>query len=204
MWETWVRSLCWEDPLEKEMAPHSSTLAWKIPWTEEPGGLQSTGSQRVGHDWVTSLHSIPSKGRGVEKGGHLQRCLDGWHHTSDGSQWGIWDQHIIHICWSKRGKSRRLENFFLVCAGEAAPFWRIWSRHVLSNTSPSYPWTCLIFFNILEAPWGQGPCPPRLFSPSAQLRAQGTVIVRGEVGWDTRAWSPCRLGLLVPGPRLET
>ena len=48
--ETWVRSLGWEDPLEKEMATHSSTLAWKIPWTEEPGGLQSMGSQRVVHD----------------------------------------------------------------------------------------------------------------------------------------------------------
>ena len=43
---------------EKEMAPHSSTLAWKIPWTEEPGRLQSMGSQRVGHDWATSLHSL--------------------------------------------------------------------------------------------------------------------------------------------------
>ena len=50
MWETWVRSLGWEDPLEKEMAIHSSTLAWKIPWTEEPGRLQSRGLQRVGHD----------------------------------------------------------------------------------------------------------------------------------------------------------
>ena len=48
--ETRVQSLGWEDPLEKEMAPHSSTLAWKIPWTEEPGGLQSMGSQRVGHN----------------------------------------------------------------------------------------------------------------------------------------------------------
>ena len=45
MWETRVRSLGWEDPLEKEMTTHSSTLAWKIPWTEEPGGLQSMGSQ---------------------------------------------------------------------------------------------------------------------------------------------------------------
>ena len=45
-----VRSLGWEDPLEKEMATHSSTLAWRIPWMEEPGGLQSMGSQRVGHD----------------------------------------------------------------------------------------------------------------------------------------------------------
>ena len=48
--ETRVPSLGREDPLEKEMAPHSSTLAWKIPWTEEPGRLQSMGSQRVGHD----------------------------------------------------------------------------------------------------------------------------------------------------------
>ena len=48
--ETWVRSLGHEDPLEKEMATHSSTLAWNIPWMEEPGGLQSMGPLRVGHD----------------------------------------------------------------------------------------------------------------------------------------------------------
>ena len=50
MQETRVQFLGWEDPLEKEMATHSSTLAWKIPWTEEPDRLQSIGSQRVGHD----------------------------------------------------------------------------------------------------------------------------------------------------------
>ena len=50
MWETQVRSLDWEDPLEKQMAIHSSTTAWKIPWTEEPGRLQSMGLQRFGHD----------------------------------------------------------------------------------------------------------------------------------------------------------
>ena len=50
MRETWVQSLGQEDPLEKEMATHSSILAWKIPWTEEPGRLQSMESQRVGHD----------------------------------------------------------------------------------------------------------------------------------------------------------
>ena len=53
--DTWVRSLDQEDPLEKEMATHSSILAWKIPWTEEPGRLQSMGSHRVGHDWATLL-----------------------------------------------------------------------------------------------------------------------------------------------------
>ena len=55
MWESRVRLLGWEDPLEKERATHSSTLAWRIPWTEEPGRLQPMGSQRVGHNWATSL-----------------------------------------------------------------------------------------------------------------------------------------------------
>ena len=50
MQETWVRFLGWEDPLEKGMATLFSVLAWRIPWTEEPGGLQSMGLQRVGHD----------------------------------------------------------------------------------------------------------------------------------------------------------
>ena len=54
-WETQVWSLGWEDLLEKETATHSSTLAWKIPWTEDPGRLQSMRSPRVGYDWVTSL-----------------------------------------------------------------------------------------------------------------------------------------------------
>ena len=55
MWETQVLSLGWEGLLEREMATHSSILAWKIPWMEEPGGLQSMALQRVGHDRVTSL-----------------------------------------------------------------------------------------------------------------------------------------------------
>ena len=50
MWEIWVQSLGREDPREKEMATHFNILAWKIPWTEEPGELQTMGSQRVGHD----------------------------------------------------------------------------------------------------------------------------------------------------------
>ena len=58
MQETWVQSLGWEDPLEKEMATHSSILSWKIPWTEEPGRLQNTGSQRVGHDRATEYTHI--------------------------------------------------------------------------------------------------------------------------------------------------
>ena len=61
MRETQVRSLGREDPLEKEMAIHSSITAWKIPWTEEPGRLQSMGSQRVGHDWAASLSLSPCR-----------------------------------------------------------------------------------------------------------------------------------------------
>ena len=53
--ETWVQSLGWEDSLEKQRATHSSILVWRIPWREEPGRLQSMGSQRVGQEWVTSL-----------------------------------------------------------------------------------------------------------------------------------------------------
>ena len=56
MQETWVQSLGREDPLEKGMATHSSILAWRIPWTENPGGLQLLGLQRVGHDWVTNTN----------------------------------------------------------------------------------------------------------------------------------------------------
>ena len=61
MWEIWVWSLGWEDPLKEGMATHSSTLAWRIPWTEVPGRLQSLALQRVGHDWAikhTSVHWV--------------------------------------------------------------------------------------------------------------------------------------------------
>ena len=58
--ETWIWSLGQEEPLEEEMATHSSILAWRIPWTEKSGGLQPRGSQRVGHDWAgTSVHPWP-------------------------------------------------------------------------------------------------------------------------------------------------
>ena len=58
MQETQVQSLIQKEPLEKEMASHSSILAWEIPWTEEPGGLQSMGSQRVGHDLATKQQFV--------------------------------------------------------------------------------------------------------------------------------------------------
>ena len=63
MQETQVWSLGWEYPLEKEMATHSSALAWKIPWTEEPGRLQSMGSQRVGHNWASNTQEFDEESR---------------------------------------------------------------------------------------------------------------------------------------------
>ena len=65
MQETWVRFLGWEDPLEKEVATHSNILAWRIPFTEEPGGLQSMGVARVRHDLATKP---PPAGSFLEKG----------------------------------------------------------------------------------------------------------------------------------------
>ena len=100
MWETGVRSLGWEDPLEKEMATHSSPLAWKIPWTEEPGRLQSMGSQRVGHDWATSL-SLPLGLTGLisllSKG--LSRVFPStiiWKHQFFCAQPSLWFNSHIH------------------------------------------------------------------------------------------------------------
>ena len=65
MQETWLQSLGQKDPQEKEMATHSSILAWRMPWTEESSGLQSMGSQRVGHNWVTDTFTLLMDGFGV-------------------------------------------------------------------------------------------------------------------------------------------
>ena len=62
MQETWVQSLAQDDPLEKEMATHSTIPAWRIPWTGEPGGLQSTGLQRVRQNWVTNSFRFKPQG----------------------------------------------------------------------------------------------------------------------------------------------
>ena len=91
MQETWVRSLGQEDPLGKEMATHSSTLAWKIPWTEKPGRLRSMGSQRVGHNWATSLS--------------LSFC-NAWYFFPHSFifilhwEWFSWNQYITEFCFS--------------------------------------------------------------------------------------------------------
>ena len=85
MRETWVLSLGREDPLEKEMATHSNTLAWKIPWMEEPDRLQFMGLQRVGHDWATSL---ALEERGFLRGTRVKNLLANARHKRCGfSPW---------------------------------------------------------------------------------------------------------------------
>ena len=61
MQETWIQFLGQEDPLEKRIAIHSNSLAWRIPWTEKTGGLQSVGPQKVGHNWVINIFTFLSK-----------------------------------------------------------------------------------------------------------------------------------------------
>ena len=92
IWETWVRSLDREDPLEKEMATHSSTLAWKVPWMEEPGRPQSMGSQRIRHDWETSLSFSFCMIRQI-KGNCLERlwaCYGKYQCWVGGGLLGVW------------------------------------------------------------------------------------------------------------------
>ena len=83
MQETWVQSLDQEDPLEMEMATHSSILAWEIAWTEEPGRLQPMGLQRLGHDWVSIKAQL---------GNTEPQCY--WH-RKDGSSYNLVPESII-------------------------------------------------------------------------------------------------------------
>ena len=108
--------------LEKVMAPHSSTLAWKIPWTEEPGGLQSMGLLRVGNDWVTSLSHT-----GEGNGNPLQcSCLE---NPRDG--WAWW----AAVCGVAQGRTRLK-----------------WLSSSSSETVVNYIWCCKRNHYILEMP----------------------------------------------------
>ena len=102
MRETWVWSLDREDPLEKEMAIHSSTIAWKIPWTEEPGRLQSKGSQRVRHNWATSLSlSVFPSDRGWD-GWMASPTQWTWVWVNSGRWWRTGKPGVLHSMGMQR------------------------------------------------------------------------------------------------------
>ena len=111
MWETRVQSLGWEDLLEKEMATHSSTLAWKIPWMEEPGRLQSMGSQRVRHDF-TFTFTLPYPWRYLPK--------SKFQHMS--SPWDI-SSHELELRWL----------FFLLNKRYLISKYKTWEEKTLRN-----------------------------------------------------------------------
>ena len=109
MQEMWVQSLGQEDPLEKGMAIHSSILAWKIPWTEDPGGLQSIGSQRVRNDWVTktfTFHYSDGNVRFCPLLSHigLPRCLSGKEFTYQRRRCGF-NPWVRKIPWIRKWQS---------------------------------------------------------------------------------------------------
>ena len=142
MQETWVQSLGREDALEKEIATQSSILAWRIPWTEEPGELQSMGLQRVGH-WVTNaftaFHSHFLEGRSMEVGkGCRRRELEAWSTYFSYLTIGADHYSLVRFCLGP-GK-------WLLRAGESAPAacpsWPWISRDLEGRTSlcPSVAW----------------------------------------------------------------
>ena len=117
-----IQNLGWEDPLENWMATHSSILAWKIPWAEEPGGLQSKGWQRARHERVTKNHRtvLRSSGRqrraqpGLLRRFHVtQRRLAGVQGSLSQAQ-GVWEVHRLGEPWSQRVDMRPLSSWLAV------------------------------------------------------------------------------------------
>ena len=117
-----ISYLCWFS--EKAMAPHSSTLAWKIPWMEEPGGLRSMGSLRVGHDWATSL-SFSRSCIGEGNGNPLQcSCLE---HPRDGGAWWAAVYGVAHSrTWLKWLSSSSLLVLSKVLMKDCVLLWRLY------------------------------------------------------------------------------
>ena len=108
MQESWVRSLSREYPLEKEMATYSSILAWKIPWTEEPGRLQSMGLQRVGQDWETithihtHTHTPPHPLQSLSLWEHIPTCITAINKTRINLYIQLWG----NVCFYNHGDLR--------------------------------------------------------------------------------------------------
>ena len=158
MWETWVQYLGLEDPLEKEMATHCSTLAWKIPWMEEPGRPQSMGSQRVGHDWATSLFlhaQWPGTALFLGEGIHTTATDQGsWPPSPTKIDQGPdkqFGQHFVQATLQQPEQEQtagplacslgEVSRFLIRCEGRAVS--RGWARGVTWVFCPSLRWYCV-------------------------------------------------------------
>ena len=122
--ETWVRFLGWEDLLEKGMATHSRILTWRIPRTEEPGGLQSMGSQRVGHDWVTNTITAHTKERIRSECGRVNPEIG-----SSRNRWGL-GKEMAHLLGATIELSQGLQ------LPPVIPYWIILPLLASSHTLP--------------------------------------------------------------------
>ena len=134
---------------EKAMAPHSSTLAWKIPWTEEPGGLQSMGSLGVGHDWATSLSLFTLMHIGEGNGNPLQcSCLE------NPREGGAWWADVYEVAQSRTRLKRLSSSSSIVAACESSPCWS--PDYLIEVSTPvllpgkSHGWGSLVGYS----PWG--------------------------------------------------
>ena len=157
MRETRVRFLGREDLLEKEMAIHSSTLAWKIPWTEEPDRLQSMGSQRVGHDWATSLSSLSFSVPLLLPSYHLSDGIqEGWLFLSPReATWCGWHCGIKYFETSKAYKCLQLA-IITIWIG-----WNeIWVPHSLLLLE-EYLFTPHLMHTLSLDLWRLAPCNPK-------------------------------------------
>ena len=136
VWEPWVRSQGWENPLEKEMVTHSSTLAWKIPWTEESGGLQSMGSQKVRHDWATSLSS------------HVQLFRDPVDCSPpDSSVHGTYQVRILEWVATPFSMGSSWPRYQTWVSSIVVRFFTVWATCEAPN--PKIQWLNVIYFSLI-------------------------------------------------------
>ena len=169
MRESQVLSLGWEDPLEKEMAIHSRTIAWKIPWTEEPGRLQPMGSQRVRHDWATSLSFSLYIYWYICLGGGREHRVTAWDgRRAWSNKYSIWRYSTKLFFWSHVSycpkwyqESSDPELFRWSVDSVSIDYFSLWSKFPVAGTWWTLPlvsyhaFTCFchlrLFWNLLSA-----------------------------------------------------
>ena len=131
MQETWVQPLGWQDPLEKGMAEHSSILAWRISWTEEPGELKSMGSQSVGYHWATNTFTLHIQVNHWLREGHHRWVF---YFTNVGSNFFSWGERASgiasywpHVVVLSMSHAYSLQNWWLL---QLSSFYLIWFKQV--------------------------------------------------------------------------
>ena len=148
-WQTWVRSLGWEDPLEEGMAAHSSILAWRIPRTAEPGGLQSTGSQRLRHNWATEHTKCWLESTYVEHtGGNLadfEVYIHLCHRKSAPTEMSSWAWHTTHtkLFMKVHCKDKRTTQILIKVWPAGS-----WHLHISETTQPQIHWRYSLFMYL--------------------------------------------------------